>query len=329
MQLVFQAHAFQIALVLMFVAVMLLLEAAYLFWKAHRGTEAQRVGQRLKAIATAHQVAQAAVLKDRRMSELPLLERWLQARPRAQWLHRQILQAGLDWTVGTLLLGCVVAAGLALAVAIRGFRLPVGIAFAVALAAAALPVLYVAARRSRRMSRIEKQLPEALDFIGRALRSGHAFSSALLMVGQEMPDPIAAEFRAVHDEINFGVSLQQALANLSERVPLTDMRYFVVAVLILRDSGGNLTEVLGNLGRLIRERLKLVAKVRVLSADGRFSALILVALPFALGAGMNALNPEFMSPLWTDPIGITMLQFLLGFMVLGVLILRRITRIRI
>jgi len=329
MQLVFQAHALQIVLILVFVAVLLLLEAAYLFWKAHRGTDAQRIGQRLKAIATAQGVAQAAVLKDRKMSEVPLFERWLQALPRAQALQRQMLQAGLAWTVGTLLLGCAAAAGLGLIVAIKGFRLPASIGLAAAILAAVLPILYVAARRARRMARIEKQLPEALDFIARALRSGHAFSSSLLMVGQEMPEPIAAEFRAVHDEINFGVSLQQALTNLSERVPLTDMRYFVVAVMIQRESGGNLTEVLGNLGRLIRERLKLIARVRVLSADGRFSALILVALPFALGAGMNAFNPEFMSPLWTDPIGIAMLQFLLGFMVLGVVILRRITRIRI
>jgi tight adherence protein B len=329
MQLFAHAYAFQVVLILVFVAVMLLLEAAYLFWKAHRGTEAQRLGKRLKAIAAAHEVAKAAVLKDRKMSEVPLLERWLRARPRAQGLHRQMLQAGLDWTVGKLLLACAVAAFLALAVAVRGFHLPAAFALAAAVAAAALPILYVAVRRSRRMAKIEKQLPEALDFIARALRSGHAFSSSLLMVGQEMPEPIAAEFREVHDEINFGVSMQQALSNLSERVPLTDMRYFVVAVVIQRESGGNLTEVLGNLGRLIRERLKLRAKVRVLSADGRFSALILVALPFALGAGMNALNPEFMSPLWTDPIGITMLQFLLGFMVVGILILRKITQIRI
>src|SRR5690606_23421712 len=119
------------------------------------------------------------------------------------------------------------------------------------------------------------------------------------------------EFRIVHDEVNFGVSLQNALMNLCERVPITDVRYFVVSVLIQRESGGNLTEILGNLSHLIRDRLKLLARVRVLSSEGRLSAWILGVMPFALGAVMNMVNPEFMSPLWTDPIGITIMQYTL------------------
>ena len=140
------------------------------------------------------------------------------------------------------------------------------------------------------------------------------FPPALKMAGEEMAEPIAAEFRTVHDEVNFGVSLQQALTHLSERVPLTDLRYFVVAVLIQRESGGNLTEILGNLSRLIRERLKLMAKVRVLSSEGRMSAWILALMPFALAGVLNLMNPEFMSPLWTDPIGISMIKYLLVMM---------------
>jgi tight adherence protein B len=140
---------------------------------------------------------------------------------------------------------------------------------------------------------------------------------------------VAAEFSTVHDEVNFGVAMEQALTNLTERVPLTDLRYFVVAVLIQRDSGGNLTEVLGNLSRLIRERLKLRSKVKVMSADGRLSAWILTLMPFALAALMNAFNPGFMAPLWTDPIGIVMLQYLLTMMVVGVVVMQKIIRIRI
>ena len=133
----------------------------------------------------------------------------------------------------------------------------------------------------------------------------------------------------MHDEINYGTSLQQALSNLGERLPITDLRYFIVAVLIQRESGGNLTEMLGNLSYLIRERLKLHAKVRVLSADGRMSAWILGLMPFGLGALLYLLNPEFMSPLWSDPIGITILQWLVVMMVIGMLLLRRIARIRV
>jgi len=149
------------------------------------------------------------------------------------------------------------------------------------------------------------------------------------MIGEEMSEPIAGEFRMVADEVGFGVSLQQALTNMSERVPLTDMRYFVVSVLIQRDSGGNLTEVLGNLSRLIRDRLKLLARVRVLSSEGRLSAWILGLMPFALAALMNVFNPEFMSPLWTDPIGQTVLKYMLVVMLVGVVLLRKIVKIRV
>jgi tight adherence protein B len=172
-------------------------------------------------------------------------------------------------------------------------------------------------------------LPEALDLITRALRSGHAFSSALQMVGEEMAEPIAGEFRTVHDEVNFGVALQQALMNLSTRVPLTDLRYFIVSVLIQRDSGGNLTEVLGNLSRLIRERLKLLAKVKVLSSEGRLSAWILGVMPFGLAGAMFLVNPDFMSPLWTDPIGIAIIKYMLMLMAFGILVLLKIIKIRV
>jgi tight adherence protein B len=176
---------------------------------------------------------------------------------------------------------------------------------------------------------MEKQLPEALDLVTRALRAGHSFASGVQMIGDEMTDPIASEFRMVADEVNFGVSLQQALTNLSERVPLTDLRYFVVAVLIQRDSGGNLTEVLGNLSRLIRDRLKLLARVRVLSSEGRLSAWILGLMPFALVALLNVFNPEFMAPLWTDPIGQTVLKYMLVLMLVGIVLLRKIVKIRV
>jgi tight adherence protein B len=133
----------------------------------------------------------------------------------------------------------------------------------------------------------------------------------------------------VHDEINFGVSLQQALTHLSERVPSTDLRYFVVAVLIQRESGGNLTEILMNLSQLIRDRAKFMAKVRVLSSEGKLSAWILGIMPFVLAALMNLVNPKFMSLLWTDPIGISMIQYMLVLMAIGALIMRKIVRIRV
>ena len=180
------------------------------------------------------------------------------------------------------------------------------------------------------MRRIEQQLPDALDLLGRALRAGHAFGAGLQMVGKEMADPLGSEFRIVHDEINFGVSMEQALTNLAARVPITDLRYFVVAVLIQRESGGNLTEVLAKLGPVIRQRLKLFgAGPRAVGGRPACPAWVLGLMPFVLAGVVNLFNPDFMAPLWTDPIGISIVRNMLLMMAMGVLLLRKITRIRV
>lgn len=326
----FYGNSFFVISLLVFVSVMLLLEGLYLIWKTHKGPEARRIDRRLRVLsAAADTSSRAQVLKERTLSEIPALQQLLIKLPRAHHLDRFILQAGLDWTVANLLLCCAGFGAIALMTVAGIARQPLWFAVAGAALLAALPLLYVQHIRSRRLNRLQRQLPEALDLVTRALRSGHSFSSSLQMIAEEMAEPISNEFRIVADEVNFGVSLQQALTNLSERIPLTDLRYFVVSVLIQRDSGGNLTEVLGNLSRLIRERLKLLARVRVLSAEGRLSAWILGLMPFGLAAVMNVFNPEFMAPLWTDPIGIAILQYMLSLMAFGALILRKIVRIRV
>jgi tight adherence protein B len=319
-----------VILTLVFVAILLFLEGLYLLWKSYRGTEAKKLRERLRALsASAGREERAKLLRQQGLSEVPLLERLLLAFPRAHRLQTAIRQADLDWTVSRLLLSCAAAGGFGCLAVTSLARQSLATGVAAGLLLAALPLLYVLHKRSRRLVRIEQQLPDAIDLMIRALRAGHAFSASLQMVGNEMPDPIAGECRLVHDEVNFGVSLQQALLHLGERVPVTDLRYFIVAVLIQRESGGNLTEILGNLSRLIRERLKLMAKVRVLSAEGRLSAWILVLMPFGLGAAMNMANPEFMSPLWTDPLGIAITKYTLALMAIGVLVLRKIVRIRV
>lgn len=315
---------------LTFLAVLLLIAAINTVWKTYRGASAQKIEQRLRTLRASYDnSAQSALLKERMFSQVPLIERLLLNIPRLKRVDKFILQSGRDWPVFRLLLGSLLLGLLGLVVLWSLLLQPLVLAVAVSGAAASAPWVYLAHLRSQRLAKLEVQLPEALDLMGRALRSGHAFPSALQMVGDEMPEPIASEFKAVHDEVNFGVSLQQALTNLTERVPLTDLRYFVVSVLIQRESGGNLTEVLGNLSRLIRERLKLLAKVRVLSSEGRMSAWVLGLLPFVLAGLMNLFNPKFMSPLWTDPIGISIVKYMLLLMAFGVLLLRFIVRIRV
>lgn len=325
----FSSHSFLVILALVFVAVLLMLEAGRMLWKQYRSPEARRLERRLRALSAAHdRSAPTKLVKERALSDIPRLQRALQRTPRAYQLDRMLVQSGLDWTVSGLLMACALLWVLgALVVVILGQPLVLAVLAGAALGL--LPLMYLQRQRRLRLVLMERQLPEALDLMTRALRAGHAFSSGLQMAGDELAEPIAGELRLVHDEINYGTSLPQALVNLSERVPITDLRYFVVAVLIQRESGGNLTEMLVNLSRLIRERLKLHDRVRVLSAEGRMSAWILGLMPFGLAGLLNLLNPEFMSALWTDPIGITILKWLAALMVMGILMLHRIVRIRV
>lgn len=325
----FLGNSFLVLAVLVFVAALLLIEGLYMMWRSYRGPEATKLQSRLQALSSTHDhTQQTQLLKQRLLSEMPVLERYMQSIPRLRTLDRVILQSGLNWTVSKLLAGCLVVGLTGWFAVSAGLHQSLAVGALAGLVAGSLPLLYLQYKRSQRMAKLERQLPESLDLIGRALRAGHAFSASLKMVGEEMAEPIAGEFRIVHDEINFGVSMQQALTHLSERVPLTDLRYFVVAVLIQRDSGGNLTEILSNLSRLIRERLKLLARVKVLSSEGRMSAWILGLMPFFLAGVISAVNPEFMRPLWTDPIGIAIVKYMLILMLIGFVIMRKIIKIR-
>lgn len=316
-------------ILLAFLAAVLLLEGLYLTWNAYRGPAAKRIERRLRALSSGAAAVQASILKQRMLSEAAPLQRFLLGLRRVQTLERLLHESGSGWTLSFF-------AGLSLGYGAAGWfaasfvpLLHWAFAALLGLCAAALPTLWVLRKRSKRLFRIVEQLPDALDLISRALRAGHAFPSGLQMVAEEAQEPIAGEFRIVHDEINFGVAVPSALTNLANRVPSADMRHFVIAVLIQRETGGNLTELLANISALIRERLKLVLKVRVLSAEGRLSAWILCALPFALAAAINVVNPKFMAVLWTDPMGLKMIYAAVVMMVLGALWMRKIIRIRV
>jgi tight adherence protein B len=193
----------------------------------------------------------------------------------------------------------------------------------------AFPFLYVRRARTRRLNKIEQQLPDAIDLIARAIRAGHAFSNALQMAGDELPQPIVGEFRILFDEVNYGTAMDDALLNLANRVPSLDLKYVVIAVLIHRESGGNLAEMLDNLSSIIRARLKLLGSIRVLSAEGRLSAWVLGLLPFGTGLILHLVNPELMSLLWTDPAGNAMLYTMAVLMLFGFLWMKKIIRIRV
>lgn len=330
MQSILGGNSVLVLAVLAFTAFLLMAEGIYLLWRSSKGAEATRLKSRLRALAiSADRSNQAQVLKLRMLSDLPAVERVLQQMPRMRRLDELLLQSGLRWTVSGVLFRMAAAFAVGWMMADQVFYLSRLITLAIAMASASLPMLYVLRARARRLAVIERQLPDTLDLMTRALRAGHAFTASLKMAGEEVAEPIAGEFRTVHDQMNFGVSLQQALTNLSERVPITDLRYFVVAVLIQRESGGNLTEILTGLSHLIRQRAKLLGRIRVLSSEGRLSAYILCAMPFGLAFAMNLANPKFMSLLWTDPLGIQIIKCMLLMMVCGALMMRKIVRIRV
>jgi tight adherence protein B len=323
-------NLFYVFVVLAFVAAVLLLEGLYLTWAAYKGPEAKRIERRLRAMSAGSAgAAETSILKQRMLSELPPFQRLLLGVPRIQELDRLLQQSGSRWSVSFFLGMTLLMVALAFFAAMFIPFLHWMFAALIAAAGGVLPLLYVVRKRIQRMQKIVEQLPDALDLISRALKAGHAFPSGLQMVGEEAQDPIAGEFRIVHDEINFGVAVPTALANLANRVPSPDMRQFVIAVLIQRETGGNLTELLSNISALIRGRLKLFMKIRVLSAEGRLSAWILCLLPFFLAGVINLINPRFMAVIWTDPMGLKMIYAALVMMVLGALWMRKIIRIRV
>lgn len=319
---------FILFILMLFAAVMLLVWGVYTAWQSSRDPEAERVARRLRSVIKSDtRQEDVTITKDRRLSDNADLELLLRRLPGARRLDRMLLQAGSAQLVASLLAVCAACLGASL-VAALALRLPLPVVLGCALGAAGLPLLRLARARDGRMARFERQLPEALDMMSRAMRAGHAFPTALKLVADEVAAPLGEEFKTAFDEVNFGVSMADALNNLAQRVPSMDLQYFVVAVLIQRESGGNLTELLTSISGIIRDRQKLAGQVRVLSAEGRISAWVLCLLPFGAGFMMYAVNPETMGVLVNDPVGRQLTGAALGMMAFGVLAIRKIVRIR-
>jgi tight adherence protein B len=241
-------------------------------------------------------------------------------------LERTIEQSGLKVTLGTVLLGSLCSGALAFFLVYRFLNLAL-VGLVVALIAAFLPIAYVRYARNKRMIKFEEQFPEAIDLLARALRAGHALTTGLSMVAEELPAPIGPEFKLLYDQQNFGLPMPQALRSFADRIPTIDARFFVTAVLTQREAGGNLSEVLDNLGTIIRDRFKVKRQVRVISAHGRITGWVLSALPTSLALFFAFTSPEKYANFYRDPLGMQMIAFALGLQVIGVLIIRKIVNI--
>jgi tight adherence protein B len=259
---------------------------------------------------------------------LPSIERMLGNTTRGSALGRWIEQSGVKISISAVL---IIAAGLAVLAALAGGVLagskwgwPIGAAVGFA-----APFTFLKVKRSRRLRAFEEQFPDGLDLIARALKAGHAFATGLKMVADEMPEPVGPEFRKTFDEQNFGLPLKDALDNLTHRVPHLDVRFFATAVLIQRETGGNLAEILENLAHVVRERFKILRQVRVHTAHGRFTGYVLLALPAVLCFALMFINPEHMGLLFRERMGQMMLIGALVLQTVGYLWIKQVIKIEV
>jgi tight adherence protein B len=283
---------------------------------------------RLQSIADEAPQRIVTRLKKGAYSENETIDKILKNLKQLDFLENLLRQAGSKYSVGKLLIAMGVAGLLVFITALLlGFGVLLSLLFGVA--GIFLPAAILLYRKKRRMTAIESQLPDILDMLSRAMRAGHSFSTALKMAGNEGPEPIATEFRITSDEINFGSSVREGIMRLAERIDSMDMRFFALSVMIQAETGGNLSGLLSDLARLIRERLKLKGQVRVLAAEGRLSAIILGSLPFLFGLVMTVFKPDYISFFWHDPKGPGLIKVVAVMMVVGLYWINKITTIRV
>jgi len=268
------------------------------------------------------------ITKKRILSDIPFLNQILLHTPGISWLDRLIIQANAKQALGFYVLLSLL---LATAGFIIGNFLNRGAILNVILPLlfGSLPLIYLANLKRKRIEKFKKQLPDGLDLIARALKAGHAFTGGLKLVADEMEAPLGIEFSETLDEINFGINVSDALKNLARRIDCEELQFFVVGVILQRETGGNLAELMEALASLIRERFKFYGKVQTLAAEGKLSAIILIALPFCIAGWMLFSSPGYLDPLYTDPIGKMMLVFAAIMMIIGIFVMKKMVDIKV
>jgi len=269
-----------------------------------------------------------ALLRDEQLSDIPAIDNLLRRSERVTDLQKLLAQGGLEMRAGNFL-GISALAGVA--ATIIGYTLSkrLEVAWIALLVGFIIPYSYASFRRNKRFEKFEELFPEAIDTLARAVRAGHAFTTALEMITNEVAEPVASEFRQLYEEQKFGMPVRDALMNLTDRVPLVDVKFFVTAVMLQRETGGNLAEILDNLSYVIRERFKIQRQVRVYTAQGRLTMALLMGMPPIIVVVMTVLNPSFIRPLFQDPIGHTLLVLGIILQTIGYFVIRKIIRIQV
>ena len=270
----------------------------------------------------------AEIIKKRVYSDIPVVNDILNMTPGIRKLDNLVIQANAKNSFGfylltALTLGC---AGTWLTNMLTR-NLP--LALMVFALLSSLPFFHLLRLKRKRTAKFRKQLPNGLDLIARALKAGHAFNGGMSLAADEFDDPLGPEFAEALDEINFGISVPNALKNMAQRIDCAEIKYFVVGVILQRETGGNLAELIETLATLIRENFKFQGKVRTLTAEGRISGVILALLPFAFAGIVAFLNPRFFEPLITDPLGRIMILAALVMMVIGIFVIKKMVKIEV
>ena len=321
-------NVFIVQFILLFILCICLIEL-YLYVRRGRTLNRHEIKTKInKYSVTASGLENPDILRNRRLSNVLFLNKILVKIPFLVRLDRLLQQADLNYPLGFFLLLSLflMSLGYYCTALLTHNAL---IAFGVALAVGSLPLLYVRMKKRERMQKFEQQLPEGLDFLARALKAGHAFTGSMKLATENFESPLGTEFARTLEEVNFGISTNDALKNLLDRVDSQDLRYFVVSVILQRETGGNLAEIMESISHIIRERFKFRDKIRVLSAEGKLSGVLLCALPFLIMVYLQIVNPTYLTVLLTERVGQILATVSACMMVIGILMMRKTTKIEI
>jgi tight adherence protein B len=320
---------FLVTLIATFLVSIFTIELLLYAYRRMNSASPTKLRKRVRAIPMGdHQSEAPDILRKKTFSSIPALNKILSRSPGVEALYRLVQQANVKYPLSIFAL-------LALVLALAGYSFSYAMtrnpatSFLVGGLLGGAPFYYLVIKKRNRMQKFVRQLPEGLDLIARGLRAGHAFSTGLKLASDNFGDPLGTEFEETLDEINFGVSVPDALKNLAKRVDCPDLKFFVVSVILQRETGGNLAEIIDSISRIIRERFKFNDKVRVLSAEAKFSAKVLVGLPLLILVALRFINPEYVNLLFEDPMGKKMLAVAAFMMFLGIVVMMRMVKIRV
>jgi tight adherence protein B len=317
------------ALLVLVIVAVATFSVAWLFDR--RNSRARIIKDRLAAERKAPERApeeELALLRDEQLSQIPALDTLLRRSTRVSDLQKTLAQGDISMRAGNFL-GLSALTGVAATILAYVLSKRVEVAWIALLVGFVLPYSYASIRRNKRFEKFEELFPEAIDTLARAVRAGHAFTTALEMITAEVSEPVAGEFRQLYEEQKFGMPVRDALLNLTDRMPLVDVKFFVTAVMLQRETGGNLAEILDNLSYVIRERFKIQRQVRVYTAQGRLTMALLMGMSPIIVTTMLVLNPSFIRPLFSDPIGHFLLVAGITLQTIGYFVIRKIIRIQV